>query len=201
MKVVRAGICISVYLAKAQNSKSLKFDLHMMEKSIPLPPQRLPRVRICTSWVLEYFRPQLWQNTKLEEGTGDTLGVVYILSLQALHQKSLTITSDATDNFLLIRKSKAQNKQHVLTFQLQTYSPILNLQVNLVLLIQNSWSYIFKPCTYTASFPHAQLYHRNVNTSQQYPSALAWTDAKVPHWCSWFNWLVRGKEHWLQTRN
>lgn len=37
-KVVWAGICISVYLANVQNSKSLKSDLHMVEKSIPLPP-------------------------------------------------------------------------------------------------------------------------------------------------------------------
>jgi len=44
MKVARAGI--SVYLANAQNSKSLKSDLHMMEKSIPLPPQRPLWVRI-----------------------------------------------------------------------------------------------------------------------------------------------------------
>jgi len=40
MKVAGAGIWISVYLAIAQNSKRLKFDLHMMEKSIPLPLQR-----------------------------------------------------------------------------------------------------------------------------------------------------------------
>ncbi|EOB06663.1 hypothetical protein Anapl_03174 [Anas platyrhynchos] len=39
-KVARAGIWISVYLAIAQNSKRLKFDLHMMEKSIFLPLQR-----------------------------------------------------------------------------------------------------------------------------------------------------------------
>lgn len=39
-KVVQAAICISVYLADVQNSKSLKSDLHMVEKSILLPPQR-----------------------------------------------------------------------------------------------------------------------------------------------------------------
>lgn len=55
-------------------------------------------------------------------GDTEALGLQFV---QVLHHKALAVLSGATRHFLVIRTSKAQNKQRVLTFQLPNHSPIL----------------------------------------------------------------------------